>query len=453
MIHSMAWTVCTFLFLLIAAVSTAQTTAAIGSELCPLPGERYAKCGAHGRCTYDQRLGELVLEYDPQRPHELRQRVVVHEHANYCKCTPGHWGLGCEHACPGPSAESCYGRHVQPLPTGSPDERCGQMFHRLEAAAGSSSTVPPLAPGNFSWAVPGTCKCQYPYLGAACDWKFDLERMPKPWPDRWTPDHEDLLLHRDNLQYVGTVGSAPAVLDVCGGGQPLDRTGCACRSGVFPTTLRHAPDLYRVAAAGGSAMETASFPVKGTYLWSPVYKPPTPTPWLFSQTPVCNLHAKSIASAPPPPPAVDPTPPPPPVVDPTPPPSPPPVAGDTSELRTQRRRRLIDELVDWQAHNDSARACFETLNALGPVSDATLEQCTAVAESLEKRELPGSNLLTSIRPLDVALFPATQPVNAAAVALGVIFGLVAVALLAFLAWSLSTSPFPHRYARLKNDDE
>ncbi len=219
---------------------------------CLLPDGSDVDCGPQGSCMTNQRLGQLAFAYDTSTPSVLQQQVNVYPSASFCKCAQGYWGSKCENACPSSGRQACGGRHVQPLPQGSPVEQCGQTYHVVARDAERF---------NFSWAIPGTCQCTFPFLGTACDYKYEHNRV-RPLEMEWTPTYQGLL---DEVKYIKAAanGGPPFSLDsVCGSGVTLQSTGCACPIGVFPTLLRFDPALYAGAgvATGRFSMQNKIVP-------------------------------------------------------------------------------------------------------------------------------------------------------------------------------------------------
>lgn len=246
-------------------------------------------------------------------------------------------------------------------------------------------------PANFSWALPGRCQCSYPYLGEACEWHLDLAQMAKPLPASWTPSFADLLKY-ESLVRNEADGSATSLRSgLCGQGVTPTDQGCACPAGVFPTHLRADSNLYL--SQGG--LQTATFPVKGRYAWSPLALPSSPTPWLFSQVPMCSISAMEVAL----PVGVAP-------------PAPPPIGGQDSSSPPVDRPTSLP--ADGQDPPPPIPPSEQTLPAVGdmPISTDDL-----------------ANVATK-RRIQLELFTAREPLNASFIALVVLFSIIAVLLFA-----------------------
>jgi hypothetical protein len=235
---------------------------------------------------------------------------------------------------------------------------------------------------NFSWALPGRCQCSYPYLGEACEWHLDLAQMAKPLPASWTPSFTDLLKYESLLrnEAAGSPQDQTSGLQVCGQDVTPTEQGCACPAGIFPTHLRADSNLYL--SQGG--LQTATFPVKGRYAWSPLALPSTPTPWLFSQVPMCSIWGVGVA-----------------------PPSPPPLGGADSPASP-----VVAGEQPSQGVPTNADPPLQTVSQPAPAG--------------------GDDFVTfpTNRRIQLELFTTREPLNASFIALVVLFSIIAVLLFA-----------------------
>lgn len=284
-----------------------------------------------------------------------------------------------------------------------------QVYHNLHARESER--------GNFSWALPGTCLCTFPFLGPSCQYKFNGNRIRPLNPPEWTPTFGDLLDPKRTQYIETTVGGTSTYSpdSVCGNGVPLQSNGCACPIGVFPSSLRFDPALY-----AGAGISTGRFSMQDKLLpWSDITR--DNTPWQFSQVmPICSIVA-TPRSPPPPPPAetvFGPV-----ASNPEPDQGP---GGLRAPATLDSPQKVMMALNPWKEVNASARACVDQLGR-GDLS--VLAACVQLAQQLPPRRsfetmsLDPSSDANLLRPIDLSRFTATESVNGGAIALGVIFGI------------------------------